>query len=471
MRTAFIYFLQVIVASGVLYAYYHFFLCNSRFHLYNRFYLLASSILSLIIPLFHIDIYFASRQDIPVVYQLMSDIRAGNAAGFDITSSIFSWERVVPLAFGLIVMLFFTRLIISLVHIMKLKKKHDAEKLENILFINTQEHGTPFSFFRWLFWNKKISVDSPGGQKIFRHELFHIQQKHSWDIIFLELLATFFWINPFFHLIKKETKAIHEFLADRFAAGEENKWEYAELLVMQTLQTRQRLVNPFFHNQIKRRIAMITNSSKSSYQYLRKVMVLPVTFFIVTVVAVNCTSKDIKDVKTDNSEQEIVEQIPTEEKIILLEQKLGELKKLIKDSSYKSAYKEVPDLVIEEKEKLLVQDKSIILPPLAEIEVEAMSSFTGGQKAWQQFLQKNLNSFVPVDKGAPEGKYTVMTQFLVDKNGKISELKALTHFGYGMEEEVLRVMKLSPDWSPAIQKGRPVKTYRRQPVTFSISAE
>ena len=75
--------------------------------------------------------------------------------------------------------------------------------------------------------------------------------------------------------MKKELKAIHEFLADRFAVTENTKWEYAELLLMHALQTRNSLVNPFFHNQIKRRIAMITNSSKPGSQYLRKLMVLP----------------------------------------------------------------------------------------------------------------------------------------------------------------------------------------------------
>ena len=449
MSVLFLYFLQVVVASGVLYVYYHFFLRNSRFHQYNRFYLLASTLLSLLIPLFHIDIYFVSRQNIPAVYQLMADVRAGKAAGLNTASGFFSGEKIVLLFFGCIVVLFFTRLTISLLYIVRLKKNHAAEKLDGILFMNTQEQGTPFSFFRWLFWNKKINVESPAGQKIFRHELFHIQQNHTRDIIYLELLTSFFWVNPFFHLVKKETKAIHEFLADRFAAGNDNKWEYAELLVMQTLQTRQRLINPFFHNQIKRRIAMITDSSKTSYQYLRKVMVLPVTFFMVTVIAINCTSKDVKDVIPENDDQttENLKQNPND----------VQAGKIIKSK--------VDSLHLQEIKEKLITDNKIF------DKVEIEPAFPGGYPGWTSFLQKNLNSIVPVDKGAAEGKYTVVAQFVVDKNGKISDLKALTHLGYGMEEEVIRVMKSSPDWSPALQDGHPVKAYRRQPVTFVISSE
>ena len=68
-----------------------------------------------------------------------------------------------------------------------------------------------------------------------KHELFHIQQKHSWDIIYLELLTIICWLNPFFYFIKKEIKVIHEFLADQYASDQQNKGEYAELLLMQVL--------------------------------------------------------------------------------------------------------------------------------------------------------------------------------------------------------------------------------------------
>ena len=65
----------------------------------------------------------------------------------------------------------------------------------------------------------------------------------------------------------------------------------------------------------------------------------------------------------------------------------------------------------------------------------------------------------------------MVVQFVVDKYGNISEIKALTNHGYGMEKEVIRVIKLGPKWNPAIQDGRQVKAYRKQPVTFVITEE
>jgi protein TonB len=103
--------------------------------------------------------------------------------------------------------------------------------------------------------------------------------------------------------------------------------------------------------------------------------------------------------------------------------------------------------------------------------VEVEANFPGGETAWRQFLEQNLNPNVPVDNGAPAGTYTVMIQFVVNKEGLVSNIKALTHYGYGMENEVVRLLRKSPPWVPAIQKGKNVNAYRKQPVTFRITEE
>lgn len=100
--------------------------------------------------------------------------------------------------------------------------------------------------------------------------------------------------------------------------------------------------------------------------------------------------------------------------------------------------------------------------------VDIEASFRGGDKAWLKFLESNLDGSVATKKKAPEGYYTVLIQFVVDKEGSITDIRPLTNHGYGMEEEVIRLLKIAPHWKPAIQNGRPVKAYRRQPVTFVV---
>ena len=119
--------------------------------------------------------------------------------------------------------------------------------------------------------------------------------------------------------------------------------------------------------------------------------------------------------------------------------------------------------VIEEKKE---EDENKVFE---KVEIEA--SFPGGDAAWRKFLERNLNSNTPVDNGAPAGTYTVWVQFIVDKEGNISDVKALTSQGYGMEAEAVRVIKKGPRWTPAVQNGRHVKAYRKQPITFIVNEE
>ena len=103
--------------------------------------------------------------------------------------------------------------------------------------------------------------------------------------------------------------------------------------------------------------------------------------------------------------------------------------------------------------------------------VEIEASFPGGDSKWRQYLERNANGQVATDNGAPEGTYTTVVQFVVDKEGNISDVRALTNHGYGMEEEAVRVIKKGPKWTPAVQNGRQVKAYRKQPITFQVQDE
>jgi len=118
-------------------------------------------------------------------------------------------------------------------------------------------------------------------------------------------------------------------------------------------------------------------------------------------------------------------------------------------------------------------------PPLDSLEIDGAlfekvdveATFSGGERAWRRYLEQNLNANVPAENGAPVGIYTVIVQFIVDKTGTVSDIKALTNFGYGMEQEVIRIMKKSPMWTPASQNDKTVKAYRKQPVIFVLEDE
>ncbi len=97
------------------------------------------------------------------------------------------------------------------------------------------------------------------------------------------------------------------------------------------------------------------------------------------------------------------------------------------------------------------------------------AKFPGGNAAWVQYLESTLKSNVAAKHKAPAGIYTVSVSFLVDKNGKVIEVQALTDPGFGTAEEAIRVIKNSPDWIPAIQNNKPVIYRQKQNITFQVT--
>ncbi len=101
--------------------------------------------------------------------------------------------------------------------------------------------------------------------------------------------------------------------------------------------------------------------------------------------------------------------------------------------------------------------------PFRTVEIEAR--FNGN---WKAFLERNLNPEVPVQHDAPAGRYSVVIQFVVDKEGNVSDITPMTGHGYGMEEEAVRVLRKAAKWEPAIQNGIKVRAYRRQVIVFEV---
>ncbi|HMW66635.1 MAG TPA: M56 family metallopeptidase [Chitinophagaceae bacterium] len=520
MKQFLLYFIQVIISSGILYGFYHFVLRNTLFHKYNRYYLLASVLLSVFVPFLNIPIYFSGNNHttngiVNTIFYFGMD--QGKEVVVSINKSMtkvdgFNWSQILLIAYIFITLLAFLRMIVSLIKITNLKRKYPVEKIDSISFYKTNEPGTPFSFFNALFWNNKIELHSPKGQQIFRHEIFHIRQLHTVDVLFLEMVSALFWINPFFHLIKKETKAIHEFLADEFAIQSSDKWQYAELLLMQALQTQHSIVNPFFHNQIKRRIAMIQNSTTTGKQYLRKLLTLPALAIVLALFAFNYKAR--RNEKQQLQVSTVTDTLPKNlsgTKLLIDKENEFTIKSdsiVIKDNenTKDNDFKEA--LIIVNGNRVLYQDfikktytagimtiypkndaeaiklygadavngviemkaVRIINNSASTTKIDTEAGFPGGDVAWRKYLTQNLNAATPVENGAPSGKYTVMILFQIDADGSVKDIKAITNHGYGMEKEAIRIIKKGPKWVPANQGGVNVSSYRKQPLTFVVTS-
>ena len=188
------------------------------------------------------------------------------------------------LLFAVIVAFAFVR---QLRYIRRLPQKYPREKIAGIDFFMTCEPGTPFSFLNLLFWNEEIDMNSVQGRQVFRHECYHIRQRHTVDLLLLRTVRVLFWANPFFYLIYREIRTIHEFLADRYAVSGGDRYEYAELLVWHSVYDRPpSLLHPFFQSSIKRRITMLTRLTSAKTGYWSRFMALPLAFVLLCAFAV-----------------------------------------------------------------------------------------------------------------------------------------------------------------------------------------
>lgn len=278
------YLLKVILCSGILLGYYWLFLRNKLFHRYNRFYLLMAIGLSMLLPLIKINFWQQDSQTNGAirVLQAVSDGDAYmNTVVLSSQKNNWNSQTLYPLLYWLVSLVFVLLLLRTLYIIRKLLKQYPAKKIEEINFINTDDDSTPFSFFKFIFWNNSIDVDSTTGRQIFKHEVAHIQEKHSYDKLFLNICLIFFWCNPFFWIYRKELNMIHEFIADKKAVEDNDTAAFAAM-ILQSAYPRHRfeLTNNFFYSPIKRRLHMLTKIDNPRISYFVRLMVLPLAIIV-----------------------------------------------------------------------------------------------------------------------------------------------------------------------------------------------
>ena len=283
-QTILLYLLKTILVSSIFVSYYWLALRNNKFHYYNRFYLLSASVMSLIVPLLNFD-WFSIEE--PVMYGSSEVLQFVLPKATTASTIDFGWMDFILIGSFIITMVLVILLCIQIFKIQILKKKSEVTPMDGFDFINTKEENAPFSFFNNLFWKETISLQDEGGQQIFKHEITHIQQRHTWDRIYCQIVASLFWMNPINWIIQKELMTIHEFIADEEAVGNENVEIFAKML----LQTHygNHFLNPthqFFYSSIKRRIIMLTTSKSIKYSYARRLMVLPILVIAVGLVSI-----------------------------------------------------------------------------------------------------------------------------------------------------------------------------------------
>jgi beta-lactamase regulating signal transducer with metallopeptidase domain/thiol-disulfide isomerase/thioredoxin len=321
------YILKSSLSLLIIFGLYWFLLRNEKLFIFNRFFLVLSIVFSLIVPFINIPVNFQITQtlgqtiekfdNIPgnnIPSNIQSNIPFSNIPDYNSSQNTLkqstdqSFNNVKPsrINYPVIlliiyisgVLLFLFRFFKNIYFINKLIKTSEKISYEGhrIVLINYQIN--PYCFFNTIFINKQDYLNGNIDKTLIEHELVHIGQFHSIDIVFIELIMTFYWFNPFLLLYNRAIRANHEYLADNGVIHDYfDIKSYSEKILSFIISNNKiPLTTGFNHSLTKKRLIMMTKSKSKgiiSGLIISSSLSLILIFFLI----LSCNSSKTKPIK------------------------------------------------------------------------------------------------------------------------------------------------------------------------------
>jgi hypothetical protein len=267
---------------GVFYLAYCLLLTNETHYQLNRAYLLFSCMAAFVLPVLQIGVLkpVEAAVNTTINYAIPEYTEPLPVANYINTEPVIVEHHLTLQDYLVYIYLLgacivFVLLMVKLFNLFKLMR--NAQTVDHLKYKVVYLPGSDiaFSFFNHLF----IGTNAPGTNTIVRHELVHIRQKHSFDIVFLELLKVVSWFNPFVYLLQNSLKTVHEYIADeQTAAHETDALTYSTFLVNNAYGTGgSSITHSFFnYNLLKKRIIMLNQQRSGSLARLKYLVTVPI---------------------------------------------------------------------------------------------------------------------------------------------------------------------------------------------------
>ena len=447
MGTFFVYILKTSICLTGFYLFYRLLLSKETFHRFNRVALLGILLLSLLIPFCEITVPKESevQQTLVTIEQILT--LADHVPQTEVQalpSSMPLWLPVLLCIYLLGILFFLGRNLYSLFHMLRLLHGGRQEKLEKgITLIIHDKNIAPFSWMKYVVISEKDLQEN--SKEILIHEMAHVHNRHSIDLLISDICIIFQWFTPASWLLKQELQNIHEYEADETVIRQGvNAKQYQLLLIKKAVGTRlYSMANSFNHSKLKKRITMMLKEKSSPWARLKYLYVLPVAAIAVTAFARPEVSNKVEEISS----------VKVNDLAAIVETKMTES---VGDTMKPADVKYVPTEV----------RKQLKGTPVFEV-VEEMPEFPGGgMSALMSYLKDNMRYPASAKEKGTQGRVTV--QFVVDKDGSIKEPKLLRSVDKDMDAEALRLISNMPKWKPGRQKGQPVAVKYTVPVMFSL---
>ena len=286
-----IYILKSAVCLSLFYLFYRLLLSKETFHRFNRIALLGILFLSLLIPFIEVTTAHQTElsQTVLTVEQLLMMAEAMDPAEVSVAQPeelSISWVQVLLLFYLVGIIFFACRNLYSLSRLLLLIKSGKRERLKGgVRLIVLEREVAPFSWMRYIVISRKDLEED--GREILIHEMAHIQNRHSIDLLVADICIFFQWFNPGIWLLKQELQNIHEYEADETVINEGiDAKDYQLLLIKKAVGTRlYSMANSFNHSKLKKRITMMLKEKSNPWARLKYLYVLPLAAIAVTAFA------------------------------------------------------------------------------------------------------------------------------------------------------------------------------------------
>lgn len=493
------YLLKVAICWLVFYVLYRLVLEKTTFFRLNRAYLLITLLLGLVVPLVRIslgapvnpntgsnwlpEVVVQANTLVNQPYTLPTiTVQVPSSASW----SIWPWLYWGGVAYCLL------RFVIGLIQLRLIYRRGQKQRMGEYTLVYSEEINAPFSFMNYLFWPAELEDENLEREYMLRHEETHILQYHTLDVLLSEVIKAICWFNPLAYRYSQALRDVHEYLADAAVLKNANRKQYGHLLIRQSLSGPSiALVNHFSTSQLKKRIHMMMRKRTQGRAQLRYALTLPLIaglgFLFAqfrleaqTPTTANSTlpppppamvpskveKKEVNGQIYSNIPKEVVikgDTTPAKAKEVvvpgfpLVKEQRQELERVV------TGYP-MPDL----SKEIVVVGYSAAKPapdPVFKV-VEKMPEYPEGMTSMLKFLAQNIRYPEVAKKENIEGM--VVVQFIIAKDGSITDPHVVKGIGGGANEEALRVVKMMPKWTPGMQKGQAVNVQFNLPIRFQL---
>ena len=389
-------------------------LSRETFHRFNRVALLLVMVLAMVLPWIQFTIASPTPVANPIVMLEELIITPASATQPEQVNSFWNIMNIANVLYFIGVALVAAWLLHSQWSLHRLLRKGRKELLPGGVTLHIiPGDQAPFSYFKHIVINEQ---DYQGNQReILVHEQAHFRLGHSWDVLFIELMTMFQWWNPAAWLIGRELRQVHEYEADEAVVNQGVDVKQYQLLLIKKSVGDQlfSMANNFNYQSLKKRIRMMTINKSSRLRQLRALAVVPVTALALLAFANPTTETADELVVVAYNEPEVSQDV------------------------YES--------------------------------VEQMPEFPGGQAEMMKYLAQNIQYPANAAKNNVEGRVAV--QFVIEKDGRIGEVKIARSVDPELDAEALRVVKSMPNFIPGRQDGKPVAVWYTIPISFKLQGE